>query len=822
MLGSSPTTAEETFNYNQAAAVTDAKGKLVVTPGTARSRTTTVPPSQRAPTGVNPAKGGTPPPVSYTTVGDATGRGQFYLAQQRAQLESASNNPAVQDEIAARFSRQGGASNRQAATTELQETHADAVAARYTRQGASSAAQASSSVLQPSSAEITNVVATRFSRQGADSNALASGAVDNALAARFSRQGADSSAQASSAAFQPRSADTDPDNALAARFSRQGADSNAQASTGSLQYNPVSFNNNLPVDASLAERQLREDGGQGWSDTSTVSRPANTLNVPLGKGLEDYYANWRRDTGQSDDVLNGYIMEAAAETGVDPRLLTALIAKESGFHPGATSSANAQGLTQVLKKNAPNANLYDPRTSIMVGARHFAGNLAANGNDTRLALAAYHGGQGMVDGTSAGSGEGFRKNNYDQRYFIPTHAYIKGITDLAAGQGWGGSATGKFGNTGSGGSQAGTTRVNMQGGNATYTYNPVSPTVSGGSAGNGSAGSAPTIAPQVSQKFKPLQYTQSDDATPQMLVENVDYAVTDRWHAETLGPGGPRREHRHTGIDLVGRAGKGLLSAAATEAGTVLSVQEDDPSPTNADQGWGNNIWILHKTAEGKEFATHYSHLETGSMKVEKGQIVTAGQKLGKVGNTGNSTGPHLDFEYADMVNGKLVKSDPEKYLNQISGQAVTTGVAIPAQGQVVASGQRPGPGQGSGLLSAANGILNNLGLPSLAQLPGGMEGVDQLLGGAGSAGGLDLNSMLSTLMGSIGQLWASGKSAASQVVSSFTHNFNMTVTLVPQNADGSKGTPTTVTANPVLTVGSDKTNVVTTQVDMVATSGPR
>lgn len=162
-------------------------------------------------------------------------------------------------------------------------------------------------------------------------------------------------------------------------------------------------------------------------------------------------------------------MEAAAETGVDPKLLTSLIAIESGFHPGATSSENAQGLTQVLKKNAPNANLYDPRTSVMIGARHFAGNLAANKGDTRLALAAYHGGQGMVDGTSPGSGEGFRKNNYDQRYFIPTHAYIKGITDLAAGQGWGGSATGNFASTGSGGAQTGTTRVNMQGG-ACYIY----------------------------------------------------------------------------------------------------------------------------------------------------------------------------------------------------------------------------------------------------------------------------------------------------------------------------------------------------------------
>lgn len=39
-----------------------------------------------------------------------------------------------------------------------------------------------------------------------------------------------------------------------------------------------------------------------------------------------------------------------------------------------------------------------------------------------------------------------------------------------------------------------------------------------------------------------------------------------------------------------------------------------------------------------------YAHLQTGSVKVKPGDQLTTGQVLGHVGNTGNSTGPHLHF----------------------------------------------------------------------------------------------------------------------------------------------------------------------------------
>ena len=74
---------------------------------------------------------------------------------------------------------------------------------------------------------------------------------------------------------------------------------------------------------------------------------------------------------------------------------------------------------------------------------------------------------------------------------------------------------------------------------------------------------------------------------------------------------------------------------------------------------YGNYIIIMHRDG----LYTLYAHGQAGSIAVSQGQYVKQGQQIMRVGNSGNSTGPHLHFEvrtgnglYSDRV-------DPRPYL---------------------------------------------------------------------------------------------------------------------------------------------------------------
>ncbi|MFT3682114.1 MAG: M23 family metallopeptidase [Ferruginibacter sp.] len=68
----------------------------------------------------------------------------------------------------------------------------------------------------------------------------------------------------------------------------------------------------------------------------------------------------------------------------------------------------------------------------------------------------------------------------------------------------------------------------------------------------------------------------------------------------------------------------------------------------------GNHIIIKHN---GNEYS-FFAHLKPGSLKVNKGDKVSRGQLIAAVGNSGNSTEPHLHFqinENADAFNSRTV-----------------------------------------------------------------------------------------------------------------------------------------------------------------------
>ncbi len=66
-------------------------------------------------------------------------------------------------------------------------------------------------------------------------------------------------------------------------------------------------------------------------------------------------------------------------------------------------------------------------------------------------------------------------------------------------------------------------------------------------------------------------------------------------------------------------------------------------------KGYGKYIKIRHN----EKYTTAYGHLSRISKGIKKGTKVVQGQMIGKVGSTGDSTGPHLHYEV--LVRGKLV-----------------------------------------------------------------------------------------------------------------------------------------------------------------------
>ena len=94
---------------------------------------------------------------------------------------------------------------------------------------------------------------------------------------------------------------------------------------------------------------------------------------------------------------------------------------------------------------------------------------------------------------------------------------------------------------------------------------------------------------------------------------------------------GYRNDHR--AIDIAAPIGT-LVTAA--DRGVVLRAGWNN-------QGYGLFVIIDHNI----DYLTLYAHLS--EILVKEGQVVGQGQLIGKVGSTGNSTGPHLHFEIRDF-----------------------------------------------------------------------------------------------------------------------------------------------------------------------------
>ncbi|MGV8981211.1 peptidoglycan DD-metalloendopeptidase family protein [Clostridium sp.] len=105
---------------------------------------------------------------------------------------------------------------------------------------------------------------------------------------------------------------------------------------------------------------------------------------------------------------------------------------------------------------------------------------------------------------------------------------------------------------------------------------------------------------------------------------------------------GMRWGKMHKGIDI-----------AANYGATINAVLDGTISYAAWEDGYGNVI----KINDGNGIETIYAHCST--ITVKKDEVVKTGEKIGEVGSTGNSTGPHVHFEV--RKNGEAI--NPQDYI---------------------------------------------------------------------------------------------------------------------------------------------------------------
>lgn len=139
-------------------------------------------------------------------------------------------------------------------------------------------------------------------------------------------------------------------------------------------------------------RYIDENGVMHFTNTPTSNAHEYKLYIKEKRTLSrKFYA---------PDKYDHYISNASAQTGVDSRLLKAMIKAESDFNPRAISRKGAMGLMQIMPENFKMLNLqnpFDPWQNIRAGARYFQQLYQRFNGKLALSLAAYNAGPTAVD-----------------------------------------------------------------------------------------------------------------------------------------------------------------------------------------------------------------------------------------------------------------------------------------------------------------------------------------------------------------------------------------------------------------------------------------
>jgi urea transporter/murein DD-endopeptidase MepM/ murein hydrolase activator NlpD len=114
----------------------------------------------------------------------------------------------------------------------------------------------------------------------------------------------------------------------------------------------------------------------------------------------------------------------------------------------------------------------------------------------------------------------------------------------------------------------------------------------------------------------------------------LDFEGRDPAGRACTGGGRDLRDYACYGLPVVAAGG-------GTVALVVDGVADNPPGEINTRDNWGNAVVVAH----GPALYSVYAHLQPRSLRVKAGDVVTAGQELGRCGNSGRSPTPHLHFQ---------------------------------------------------------------------------------------------------------------------------------------------------------------------------------
>ena len=130
------------------------------------------------------------------------------------------------------------------------------------------------------------------------------------------------------------------------------------------------------------------------------------------------------------------------------------------------------------------------------------------------------------------------------------------------------------------------------------------------------------------------------------------------------------------GADVLAAANGRVISASSDQPEDPAVMQRPDETQKaysarlQKEQGYrlakgltaitGNYVMIDH----GKNEYSLYAHLQPGSVRVHVGDQVKAGDVIGKLGSSGNSTEPHLHFHVCDKPDPLLCARIPVDFRN--------------------------------------------------------------------------------------------------------------------------------------------------------------